>query len=258
MEENSLLKKEVAGKVGEITTLKTELQSLQSNVQSSRVGGDLDSSKVKIMQDQDKIGVIRKCVHDVFESFAEINCEGMKGIKLSKFKQALCTVRPEFHYLSEEEAKQLFVQADLENDEVLGEKEFTYALSKAFPVEQALSVLPLHRLIESSLPGFRHKHPNEHLEIFAYLSDAEIANMVAAVSPEIERLVREMVHGLREAKDRQDQNADDSAGAKFDIVTLSAGTIEDFHDGLQGRVGGDVFKRHFLHFLFSDPDDVPQ
>ncbi len=179
-------------------------------------------------------------VDAVFETYAKDGSEGKRGIKLEMFKEALHSVRPEFHYLSKEEAKQLFVESDLENDGILDVKEFSYALGKKFPVEQVISVLPLHRLLESALPGIRSRHPDEHLDIFVNLKDEEIVAMVAAVSPEIERLLRETVLGLRKAKEPQDPNAGDNVGAKFDVVTLSAGTIEDFHKGLQGRVGGEV------------------
>ena len=184
-------------------------------------------------------------VNDAFKTFAEQE-SGTIGIKFSKFKEALCAVRPEFHYLSVEEAKQLFVEADLENDEILKENEFAYALNKVFPVEQALSMLPLHRLLESALPGFRSKHPNEHLEIFVNLSEEAIATMISAVSPEIERLVWEMVCKMRQAK--KHQNTGGCAGAKF-VMTLSAGTIDDFHDGLQVRVGGYILQKP-IRFLF--------
>ena len=50
---------------------------------------------------------------DIFETYA---------VDESKFKEALCAVRPEFNYLSEEEVKQLFVESDLENDEILVKK----------------------------------------------------------------------------------------------------------------------------------------
>ena len=194
-------------------------------------------------------GVSCEMRHDsancIFEKYAhEDTHRGKRGIGLREFKEALCAARTAFRHMSEDEAKQLFAESDLENDGLLSEQEFTYALDKKFPVEQALSVLPIHRLLESSLPGFDSLHPDQHLETFINLSDQDVAGMVAEASPKIMKLLLEMVNGLKKAKlasEERQNHVDTAVGAKFDTSdTIQAGTIDDFHKGLEGRVGGDV------------------
>ena len=178
----------------------------------------------------------KKAVHDVFNRYAQ--GEGnARGIGISKFKDALCEVRPEFGHMVAEDQEKLFKDSDLGNDNVLNESEFWYALCQVFPVEQALSVLPLHRVLESALPGFCTENSKSHLETFVNLSDQEIALMVAAAAPEIERLLCDLVHSLKKATELQTHKLAVGKGAKFS-VTASGGKIEEFHAGLSGRVGG--------------------
>lgn len=162
----------------------------------------------------------------------------LRGIRFPEFKEALCEVRPEFHYLSVEEAKQRFVDSDVEDRNVLNEDEFAYAFEKAFPLQQALSRLPLHRVIESALPGFYTRNPYDHVNIFSSLSDHEIFCMVRAMVPTLERMLCDTAHDLKHAiTQRHSGSGLDGPGAKFSII-MSGGSVEDFHAGLSGRVGG--------------------
>ena len=179
-------------------------------------------------------------VDEVFKQHA--NGDGSKrGIKLPEFRKALCAVRPEFHYLSVEETKRRFVDSDVKNNGFLTEAEFDYALETAFPLEQALSRLPLHRLVETALPGFYTRPPTDHVEIFSNLSDREIACMVQAVMLTMQKILRETAHELKRAIAPQQTRSDDS-GSKFSI-TLNGGNVDDFYAGLSGRVGGETFKK---------------
>jgi hypothetical protein len=180
-------------------------------------------------------------VKAVFQQYAD--GEGKSyGLRLPAFKQALCAIRPEFRFMSAEEVEQLFVDTDVENDTALGLTEYSHALCKSLPLEQALCGLPLYRVIESALPGFHSMDPTDHLDAFSKLSDAEVARMVAAISPELERLLCDMIHELQHAYKLQAQRSGDSggsnAGAKFSVTTLSGGCVSDFHAGLSKRVGG--------------------
>ena len=174
-------------------------------------------------------------IDNVFNQYATGDGAG-RGIKLPEFKEALCSVRPEFHYLSEEETKQRFVDSDVEDKHVLSESEFTYALEKAFPLQQALSRLPLHRMVESALPGFYTRNPDDHVNIFSSLSDSDIGCMVSAMVSALEKMLRDTAHDLKRATSHPGSGSDNS-GDKFSI-TMSGGSIDDFHAGLSGRVGG--------------------
>ena len=171
-----------------------------------------------------------------------------RGIRLPEFKEALCAVRPEFHYLSEEETKQRFVDSDVEDNHALSEAEFVYALEKAFPLQQALSRLPLHRMVESALPGFYTRNPDDHVNIFSSLSDSDIGCMVRAMVSALEKMLRDAAHDLKGAIAlQQSGSGSDNSGGKFSI-TLSGGSVDDFHAGLSGRVGGAWKIRNRFYF----------
>jgi Ca2+-binding EF-hand superfamily protein len=160
------------------------------------------------------------------------------GIKVDVFKQALSEIRQEFEKISDEDAERTFIDMDVENNLALDIDEFRRALQKPFPIEQAVSALPLSRVISSSLPGLHNLPIDDHLEAFSKLSDEEVSAMTSAVSFELEKLLLEMVRNLRAGFEIQRSGAggESGAGEKFSVV-LSGGRVEDFHAGLARRVG---------------------
>ncbi len=176
-----------------------------------------------------------KAVHEKYS-------QGCKdGIKIDVFKQALSEVRQEFEHVSDEEARKYFVEMDVENNNALDLDEFRHALRKLFPIEQALSALPLSQVIASSMPGLYSIAIDDHLESFSKLQPTDIAAMASSVSFELEKLLLEMVCSLRKGFDmKYKAEYGSDAGAKFSVqgsVTVSGGRVEDFHAGLAQRVG---------------------
>ena len=184
----------------------------------------------------------RRITYDNIKSVHEKYSKGDKGgIKVVVFKQALSEIRQEFEKISEEEAERYFLEMDVENNGALDLDEFRHALRRLFPIEQAVSALPLSRVIASSLPGLHSLNTEDHLEAFSKLRDDEVAAMASAVAFELEKELLKMVHELREGFAVKNSAADGGeAGAKFSVqgsVTMSGGRVKDFHAGLAERVG---------------------
>jgi Ca2+-binding EF-hand superfamily protein len=174
-------------------------------------------------------------VKAVHEKYSKGNKD---GITLDVFKQALAEIRQEFEKISDEEAEKDFIDMDVENNKALDIDEFRRALQKPFPIEQAVSALPLSRVIASALPGLPDMKIEEHLEAFSKLRDDEVSAMASAVSYELEKLLLDMVRDLRKGYEVRNSGTEtgSDAGAKFSAV-LSGGKVEDFHAGLAQRVG---------------------
>ncbi len=189
---------------------------------------------LKTSQEQLLQGKVRR--QAVYEKYSK---GSQDGIRSDVFKQALSEMRQEFVTLSDADVQTYFVDMDVNTNEALDEDEFRRALQKPFPIEQAVSALPLSRVIASALPGLHGINADDQLKAFSKLGDEEVAAMAYAVSFELEKLLLEMVHDLRKGFEVKNNSAasGSDAGAKFSVV-LSGGKIEDFHAGLAGeRVG---------------------
>jgi hypothetical protein len=193
--------------------------------------GQLLQLKLQVEEASRKISIDNvKAVHEKYS-------KGSKdGIKLDTFKQALAEVRQEFGKVSDEEANRYFIDMDVENNKALNLDEFCRALQKPFPIEQALSALPLSRVIASSLPGLHSLKIEDHLEAFSNLKDNEVSAMASAVSYELEKLLLDMVRDLRKGFEVRNSSTGADTGEKFSVV-VSGGEVKDFHAGLAHRVG---------------------
>jgi hypothetical protein len=212
------------------------------------------------IQGQQLHGLLRHQVEEAsrritFDSIKSVHAKyskGKDGIKVDVFKQALSEVRQEFEKLSDEEAKTYFLEMDVENNEALDLDEFRHSLRKLFPIEQAVSALPIGRVIASSLPGLHSLNIDDHIEAFSKLRADEVAAMASAVSFELEKQLLKMVHELREGFSvKNSAEGASDAGAKFSVV-LSGGSVEAFHAGLAHRVGELLICDSCSHSLLFD------
>jgi hypothetical protein len=264
-------KKKTSGEALQMHTLrqrrrgtKAIIQEWQRQSQQGPAKGATATRNEGEMKEPRLYGQLRRQVEDAsrrigYENIKAVHekySKGSKdGIKLDVFKQALSEVRREFEDVSDEEVERYFVEMDIENNGALDLEEFRHSLRKLFPIEQAVSALPLSRVIASSFPGLHNIRTEDHLDAFSKLQATEIAAMANAVSYELERLLLEMVSGLRmgfEVKSKAQYGSD--AGAKFSVsgsVTLSGGRVEDFHAGLAQRVGEFVTVLWFYEKLYS-------
>ncbi len=169
----------------------------------------------------------RRMSNENVEAVHEKYSKGSKvGIKMNVFKQALSEIRQEFVQVTDYEVERYFIEMDVENNKALDLDHFRRAVQKPFPIEQAVSALPLSRLIASSVPGLGSLNIEDHLEAFSKLQDDEVSAMTSAVSFELKKLLLIMVHDLR--KRYEVSKAGDGNDATAEISTVfSGGKMED-------------------------------
>jgi hypothetical protein len=124
---------------------------------------------------------------------------------------------------------------DMNDDSFLDFSEFRRAMSTRSASEQfILQTIPLNELVSSALPR---KHGRSAIDVFRELTRDEITEMAQAVSGVLEIILIEKVAQLRESWDASKVIHHGQNDAKFMVVELKAGSIQDYHNGLSGRVG---------------------
>jgi hypothetical protein len=88
------------------------------------------------------------------------------------------------------------------------------------------------------------------------MTSEELAAALDAFATGAKRLITDRLQDLRAGFDELDRRARvqecvNTAGGKFSSVGLEWGTIEDFHKGIQGRIGG------ASHPFISPPTLIP-
>ena len=153
------------------------------------------------------------------------------------------------------EAHMVLAAADVNGDGVVDYEELGAVVGMASAVDAWAKRVPWWQAVADAMPA--PEAPGEDpLRTVAGLSDEQLDAVCRVVAEEnaaeLRRQVKQLEGAFREM-DRARQEAG-GAGAKFQLHKASAGTVEDFHAGLGGRVG------RFLDFFFilriQNPDKV--
>jgi hypothetical protein len=143
--------------------------------------------------------------------------------------------------------RQLFKEADIDEDGGLDLDEFHRAINRPSELEQWCSTLPLAKLLSFCL-----ETPLADAAAASHAILADPVRRVSELSPQdLDRVAEEFWGGVRRLLGEQasqlnrcyaelDQKAverADGSSAKFQTFSMSAGTVEDFHKGLTNRVG---------------------
>jgi hypothetical protein len=157
---------------------------------------------------------------------------GCDGISKSKFWDACLEVRFDLDYGDRDE---LIHSMDMNGDDLLDLEEFRRISDKRSTIEQFIAqAVPFHQLVSAALPQKTGMSP---LEVFRELSPTEVHEIVLALSDELEATLCEKVELMRESFNAALAQSSSSNNSKFAVEELKAGTIEDYRNGLSGRVG---------------------
>jgi hypothetical protein len=170
-------------------------------------------------------------VENVYLKYAK----DQRGICQKDFFNACQEVR--FDFASLEDTDELFINMDMNDDSFLDLSEFCRAMGTRSASEQfVLQTVPLHEIFLSALPR---KHGRSPSDAFRELTRNEITEMAQAVSGVLETILVEKVDQLRESCEaaKAKEIHDGQSNSKFLVVELKAGNIQDYHNGLSGRVG---------------------
>ena len=184
----------------------------------------------------------RTHIDELFRTFAD---QPSNKIPLSRFTSALQGVGIA---TTPEKLKEMFKQADINEDGGLDRDEFFRVINVPSELEQWCTTLPLAKLLAACL--------EEALATACAASDREPVRKVADLSPQaireatadfigaVSRLLPERVRELKECLSELDKLATegaDGSSAKFQTFPMNVGCADNFHKGMADRVG-EVFR----------------
>lgn len=145
--------------------------------------------------------------------------------------------------VEQEEIEELLLSNDINNDGGLDLDEFSSlvsALSESPALEWARS-LPLAEIVLDGLPKTDHDgcKNKDRLRNLCNVSERELEVSCTAIMEGLLKTLKENLAVVKKAYDLLDSKkaADQSASAKFQIIKISVGKIEDFHNGIAARIG---------------------
>jgi hypothetical protein len=141
--------------------------------------------------------------------------------------------------LNAEEISVLFETSDVDENGGLDEQEFTKAVMYPGKVEQWADGLPLSKLLAHCLSS-TFKEGEDPLREVSRMSSDELRASAKAFGEGVETILGDAVDELRKCyaeMDRMAATSSTSSGSKFQTIKMSSGSVDDFHSGLQGRVG---------------------
>jgi hypothetical protein len=117
--------------------------------------------------------------------------------------------------------------------------EFQRAVGRQWAVEVWAKSLPLAEMLADTLPNCSGCH---RLRAVSDLKEEEIIAIADGYRDGLIQVLNEHVRMLKNAYDAMAVYATKSrtAAKKFEVSSMSCGKIEDFHDGLQKRIGARV------------------
>jgi hypothetical protein len=142
--------------------------------------------------------------------------------------------------ISSEEAEELFTTVDIDNRGGLELSEFRQAISQpSSQVEQFLNTLPLSGMLASCLVNQDSKEPLKNL------CTIEIERLTAAIkaySLSLLPMLRDELAKLKglvaAMESKQALEGVDGCGAKYNVFSMEAGSVKEYHDGMYSRTGG--------------------
>jgi hypothetical protein len=157
--------------------------------------------------------------------------------------------------LTKEEIAIVFETSDMDDNGGLDEKEFTKAVKYPGKVEQWADSLPLSKLLAHCL-SFKFTQGDDPLREVSRLSTDELRASANAFGEGVETILGDAVGELKKCFAEMDRMAAESAAtasSKFQTFKMSSGSVEDFHSGLQGRVGASAPAINLAIFLCATP-----
>ena len=137
--------------------------------------------------------------------------------------------------LKEDEIQSMFRFMDVNSDGVLDLEEFTRAVRFPSAIEQLISTLPITQVFTDAVLAMT---GIDHLRQFSHITPKQIEDICTVVIPFVKKLLEDSAKKTRELFEAMDKSEASSSAKKFEVPPeMSAGTVDDFHKGLAGRIG---------------------
>jgi hypothetical protein len=206
--------------------------SLQSeNHITSREYVDSSSSESRPLHDQVDLGFKRRDASFVQIVFDKHHDRQSGSISKSSLHSVLKELGLD---IDQQRANELFDEFDSDNSDGLSLQELQQLLQKASRLHEWAKGLPLHALLADAIPR---KPGIDSLRVVCGLTDSERLAVCEAVRSGLERMLKESSELLQKAFCVSDERKEAIDGSKFNIVPVSCGSVNDFHAGVEGRIG---------------------
>ena len=130
-------------------------------------------------------------------------------------------------------------------------EEFKQIATKESKLEEWARELPLAELVADGLSAFVHDNQPEPLRPLSKMSIEDITivaeGLVKGLQGMLAQRIQRLQASLKAMDDKAAAKAATDVAAKFATSVMSAGGIDDYHSGIEGRTG----TRSFLNFLFA-------
>jgi hypothetical protein len=138
--------------------------------------------------------------------------------------------------ISAREAEELFDEFDTGNSQGLDLQELLLLLQKPSRLHEWAMSLPLHQLLADAIPR---KPGIDPLRVVSKLTAEERSAVCDMVRMGLERMLEESSELLCKAFLKSDQRSKESFvdSSKFNLQSFSCGSIDDFHNGVEARIG---------------------
>jgi hypothetical protein len=139
--------------------------------------------------------------------------------------------------LTPDEAAAVFEEADTDENGGLDLQEFIKAINHPSKVQQWVETLPLSSLLAHCL-SFKGGDSSDPLREVSRLSAHELRASAQAYCENLQTVLADAVRELKKCHDAMDAlTASSVSNSKFQTPKMSAGSVEEFYQGLFGRVG---------------------
>ena len=130
----------------------------------------------------------------------------------------------------------IFDTIDTNNDGAIDFDEFKAYLLQPKSLELWAASMPLAALVADSVSAVtQSKNAHDPLQVVCDLKESSIKMVQEAVSIGFGILLREQVKRLQDARVKSQAQGD--SNSKYQVLEMSSGDVDDFHLGLEGRIG---------------------
>ena len=222
------------------------LQS-ENRLSSRELVGSLRSES-KPLHEQVDLGFKRRESSFVKKVFDK-HCDRQSGsISKHRLHSALAELGLD---IDQQRANELFDEFDSDSSEGLSLLELQQLLQKPSRLHEWAKGLPLHALLADAIPR---KPGIDPLRVVSGLTESERFAVCEAVRSGLERMLKESSEVLQKAFCVSDERKEAIDGSKFNIVPVSCGNVNDFHAGVEGRIGKKVQIVACIFWRANPPD----
>ena len=140
--------------------------------------------------------------------------------------------------LDDQETEELFKRVDADKSDSLSFAEFENIVSQLSELERWALSIPVHYLLADAVSCIEREGAHA-MEKASNLTETDIHEICNGIVDGMRKIVASKVSELKQAYDAMhaSQAEQVAGGTKFIVGSMSSGGTEDFHKGLEGRIG---------------------